>query len=98
MLDGGTFLSSWFSKEGSAPATGGVSMITRGETPGSVIERELVTGLGKPVGLALVGDILYISDQVANRIAKVDLLAARTAEAPVVAAETFVLVWKRPIC
>ncbi len=38
VLDGGTFLSSWFSKEGSAPATGGVSMITRGKTPGSVIE------------------------------------------------------------
>jgi glucose/arabinose dehydrogenase len=93
VLDGGTYLSSWFSKEGEdAPASGGVSMITRGETPGSVVERDLVTGLGKPVGLAKVGDTLFISDQAANRIARVDLLEARTANAPIGASETFATV------
>jgi hypothetical protein len=92
VLDGGTFLSSWFSKEGDAPAAGGVSMITRGETPGSVVERDLVTGLGKPVGLVTVGDTLFISDQAANRIVKVDLLEARTANEPVQASATFATV------
>jgi DNA-binding beta-propeller fold protein YncE len=89
VLDGGTFLSSWFSKEGDAPAAGGVSMITRGETPGSVKERDIVTGLGKPVGLAVLDDTLFISDQAANRIVKVDLLEARTASAPIEAGDVF---------
>jgi glucose/arabinose dehydrogenase len=89
VLDGGTFLSSWFAKEGEAAPAGGVSMITRGETPGSVIERDIVSGLGKPVGLAVVDDTLFISDQAANRIVKVDLLAARTANAPIEASDVF---------
>ncbi|SAL60226.1 Virginiamycin B lyase [Caballeronia arvi] len=89
VLDGGTFLSSWFVKEGSAPATGGVSVITRGTAPRQVIERDIVTGLQKPVGLAEVADMLYISDQAANRIYKVDLQAARAANAPVPASDVF---------
>jgi hypothetical protein len=92
VLDGGTYLSSWFAKEGSAPAAGGVSVITRGATPGSVTERDIVTGLGKPVGIAIVGDTLFISDQAANRIVKVDWQAARVASAPVQASDTFVTV------
>ncbi|KND61849.1 hypothetical protein BVER_05901 [Candidatus Burkholderia verschuerenii] len=89
VLDGGTFLSSWFAKEGDAPAAGGVSMIPRGEPPGSVKERDIVTGLGKPVGLAVLDDTLFISDQAANRIVKVDLLEARTASAPIEAGDVF---------
>ena len=92
VLDGGTFLSSWFVKEGSAPASGGVSVITRGTAPGQVIERDIVTGLGKPVGLATAGDMLYISDQAANRIYKVDLQAARAANAPLPASDVFATV------
>ncbi|SAK80255.1 hypothetical protein AWB82_05270 [Caballeronia glebae] len=92
VLDGGTFVSSWFMKEGSAPPEGGVSVITRGTAPRQVIERDIVTGLGKPVGLATVGDMLYISDQAANRIYKVDLQAARAASAPVPASDVFATV------
>ncbi|WP_144063566.1 NHL repeat-containing protein [Caballeronia insecticola] len=92
VIDGGTFLSSWFAKEGSAPAAGGVSVITRGTAPGQVTERDIVTGLGKPVGLATVGDTLYISDQAANRIYKVDLQAARAANAPLAASDVFATV------
>jgi DNA-binding beta-propeller fold protein YncE len=92
VLDGGTFLSSWFVKEGSAPATGGVSVITRGTAPRQVIERDIVSGLHKPVGLAEVADTLYISDQSANRIYKVDLQAARAANAPVPASDVFATV------
>lgn len=92
VIDGGTFLSSWFVKESSAPPAGGVSVITRGATPGSVTERDLVTGLGKPVGLAVVGDALFISDQAANRIVKVDLQTARAANAPVQATDVFATV------
>ncbi|MDR5761266.1 hypothetical protein [Caballeronia sp. LZ035] len=92
VLDGGTFLSSWFSKEGDAPATGGVSIITRGAAPRQVIEQDIVTGLKKPVGLAMAGDTLYISDQAANRIYRVDLPAARTADAPLVASDVFATV------
>ncbi|SAK52527.1 Virginiamycin B lyase [Caballeronia fortuita] len=92
VLDGGTFLSSWFTKEGSAPAVGGVSVITRGTAPRQVIERDIVTGLAKPVGLAAAGDTLYIGDQTANRIYKVDLQAARAASAPVAASDVFAAV------
>jgi glucose/arabinose dehydrogenase len=92
VLDGGTFLSSWFVKEGNAPPVGGVSVVTRGAAPRQVTERDIVTGLGKPVGLATVGDQLYISDQAANRIYKVDLQAARAANAPVPASDVFATV------
>lgn len=92
VLDAGTFLSSWFVKEGNAPPEGGVSVITRGTAPRQVIERDIVTGLGKPVGLAAVGDMLYISDQAANRIYEVDLQAARAASAPMPASDVFVTV------
>ncbi|AET94581.1 NHL repeat containing protein (plasmid) [Burkholderia sp. YI23] len=92
VLDGGTFLSSWFVKEGDAPARGGVSVITRGTAPRQVIERDIVTGLAKPVGLAAVADALYISDQAANRIYQVDLQAARAASAPVPASDVFATV------
>ncbi len=92
VLDGGTFLSNWFAKEGDAPAAGGVSMITRGETPGSVKERDIVTGLDKLVGLAVIDNKLFISDQAANRIVRVDLLEARTASTPIEAADIFATV------
>ena len=92
VLDGGTFLSSWFVKEGNAPPAGGVSVITRGTAPGQVIERDIVSGLGKPVGIATVGEMLYISDQAANRIYQVDLQAARASSAPVPASDVFATV------
>ncbi|WP_244817836.1 hypothetical protein [Caballeronia sp. Lep1P3] len=89
VLDSGTFLSSWFVKEGDAPPAGGVSVITRGAQPGRVTERDIVTGLQKPVGMAVVGDTLFVSDQAANRIYKFDLQDARAASAPVQASDVF---------
>ncbi|MGE8317876.1 MAG: hypothetical protein ACN6O3_03965 [Comamonas sp.] len=53
----GALLDGWFIKGG----TGAVSQLALNGTQAS--ERELVTGLGKPVGLAVVGDTLYVSDQ-----------------------------------
>lgn len=53
----GSLLDGWFIKGG----TGAVSQLTVSGQQAS--ERELVTGLGKPVGLAVVGDTLYVSDQ-----------------------------------
>ncbi|WP_246024863.1 hypothetical protein [Paraburkholderia dinghuensis] len=52
-------------------------------------ERDLVVGLGKPVGLAMVGDTLFISDQTNNRIVKLDLPVALSAHAPVMANDIF---------
>jgi sugar lactone lactonase YvrE len=80
--DGKELLSSWFVKQGE----GGVSLVT------GDIERDLVTGLGKPVGIAVSHDTLYITDQTNNRIVKVDLQAALGASAPVAATEVFATV------
>jgi hypothetical protein len=55
-----------------------------------VTERDLVIGLGKPVGLAMVGSMLFISDQTNNRIVKLVLHVALAANAPTVANDIFV--------
>ncbi|SAL13747.1 Virginiamycin B lyase [Caballeronia terrestris] len=82
VLSGTEWLSSWFVKQGE----GGVSLVTSGT------ERDLVTGLGKPVGIAVSGNTLYITDQTNNRVVKVDLQAALGASAPVAATDVFAAV------
>lgn len=44
--------------------------------PVAGIERTIVTGLGKPVGIAVIGDELYVGDQAQRRLFRVDLTAA----------------------
>ena len=54
---GGALIEGWFIRGG----TGSISQLS--VTGGAGSERELVTGLGKPVGLAVAGDQLFVSDQ-----------------------------------
>ena len=67
----GTLIDGWFVKGGS----GAISQITVTGTQAS--EKELVTGLGKPVGLAAVGDTLYVSDQNTGNVLSFSLSKAR---------------------
>ncbi|CAB3697905.1 hypothetical protein LMG24238_03470 [Paraburkholderia sediminicola] len=66
-------LSTWFIKNGSAPPQGGLSLITYDPNAHTALERDLLTGLGKPVGVAVSGDTVYVSDQANNNIVKASL-------------------------
>jgi hypothetical protein len=69
----GKLLSTWFIKNGSAPATGGVSLITYDESTHAASEHNLLSGLAKPVGIVVQGDAVFISDQANNMILKTSL-------------------------
>lgn len=69
----GRLLSTWFVKEGSAPATGGVSLITYDESTHAASEHNVLSGLAKPVGIVLRGDAVSISDQGNNMILRTSL-------------------------
>jgi hypothetical protein len=69
----GKFLSTWFVKESSAPATGGVSLITYDESTHAATEHTVLSGLAKPVGVVVQGDVVSISDQANNMILKTSL-------------------------
>lgn len=78
-------LSTWFIKSGSNPPQGGLSLITYDPDAHTAVERDLLTGLGKPVGVAVSGDTVYVSDQSNNNIVKASLntlLAGSQAMAP----------------
>jgi DNA-binding beta-propeller fold protein YncE len=68
-------LSTWFIKSGSTPPQGGLSLITYDPNAHTAAERDLLTGLGKPVGIAVSGDTVYVSDQANNNIVKSSLSA-----------------------
>jgi hypothetical protein len=68
-------LSTWFIKSGSNPPQGGLSLITYNPAAGTAVERDLLSGLGKPVGVAVSGDSVYVSDQANNDIVKASLSA-----------------------
>ena len=71
----GKLIDSWFRGGGSGPS-GVVSELARGaDTQAS--ERDLITGLSKPAGLALVGDALFVADQGTGRILAYSLAAVR---------------------
>ncbi|WP_156393074.1 hypothetical protein [Burkholderia sp. Leaf177] len=69
----GKLLSTWFVKEGNAPATGGISLITYDETTHAASEHNVLSGLAKPVGVAVLGDVVSISDQANNMILRTSL-------------------------
>jgi len=81
----GQFLSTWFVKNDSHPAQGGLSLITydaaaanaAGKAAGKVDERDVMSGLGKPIGVAVSGDSVFVSDQAANTIVGASLAASR---------------------
>ena len=66
----GELLDSWFTtppSPGPATTNGNVSLLTV-NPDGSAAERELVTGLSKPVGAGVVGRTLYVSDQATGKL------------------------------
>ncbi|MBF5005639.1 SMP-30/gluconolactonase/LRE family protein [Diaphorobacter caeni] len=71
----GALLDGWFIKGGS----GAVSELALSGSTAS--ERELITGLGKPVGLAVVGDAIYVSDQNTGNILSYSLAKVRATPA-----------------
>ena len=80
-IGNGRLLSTWVMKQASGQTTGGVSLLLYHKpmsiksplTSIAAVERDVVLGLGKPVGIAQSGDFVYISDQTMNHIIKVRL-------------------------
>jgi hypothetical protein len=87
VLGQGRLLSTWFIKDKDRPISGGLSLVTYDATNHSATERDLLTGLNKPVGVAVVGDNVFVADQVGNAIFRASLAellglgAPRTASA-----------------
>jgi DNA-binding beta-propeller fold protein YncE len=69
----GQLLSTWFIKTGSNPPQGGLSLVTYDVATHAASERDLLTGLGKPVGVAVSGGSVFVSDQANNNIVKASL-------------------------
>ena len=67
----GALIDSWFIKGGSVA----ISQLSVSGAQAS--EQELVTGLGKPVGVAVVGDRLFVNDQNSGNVLLFSLGAAR---------------------
>ncbi|WP_322012160.1 hypothetical protein [Paraburkholderia sp. J12] len=76
-------LSTWFKGGGEGAATGGLSLVTYDAATGEARERDLVTGLGKPVGVVVLGDKVFIADQARNAIVSASLPALVAAAQPV---------------
>lgn len=81
-LGAGRALSSWFVKDGAAAATGGVSLVSYDAVTHRASERDLVVGLAKPVGVAVSGDNVFVSDQSRGAILRYSLNALLGAAAP----------------
>lgn len=67
---GGELIESWFvtlPSPGPATTGGSISVLTV-NADGSASEREIVTGLSKPVGTAVVGRTLFVSDQATGKL------------------------------
>lgn len=68
-------LDGWFRGGTAGSASGHISELTVQGSQAS--ERELITGLNKPVGLAVVGDQLFVADQGAAQVRVYSLAAVR---------------------
>jgi len=80
----GRALSSWFVKKENEPLTGGVSLVSYDVSTHAAVERDLVVGLAKPVGIATQGNsVLFVADQSRGEILRYDLGALLAASAPV---------------
>jgi DNA-binding beta-propeller fold protein YncE len=85
----GELLSSWFVKNDGSPPQGGVSLLTYDAATHTAVERDLLTGLGKPVGVAVSGGTVFVSDQTGNRIVKANLDQLLNAPQPLSSVATF---------
>lgn len=74
----GTLLDGWFIKGG----TGSISQLTLSGA-NAATETTLISGLGKPVGLAAVGDTLYVSDQNSGNVLSFSLSKVRAKPATI---------------
>jgi sugar lactone lactonase YvrE len=59
-----------------------LSLVTYDEATHTAVERDLLTGLGKPVGVAVSGGNVFVSDQANNVIVKANLAELLSAVAP----------------
>ena len=82
VLGPGQVLSTWFVKQGSAPQYGGLSLISYDEATGRATEQTWMTGLVKPVGVAVANGNVYVSDEANNRILKARIDTLRAAPQP----------------
>ena len=71
----GKLIDGWFRGGGAGPS-GVISELTVGAA-GLAGERDLVTGLSKPAGVAVVGDQLFVSDQGTGQLLAYSLAAVR---------------------
>ncbi|CAD6517955.1 NHL repeat-containing protein [Paraburkholderia metrosideri] len=83
-------LSTWFIKNGNNPPQGALSLITYDPATHTATERDLLTGLGKPVGIAISGDTVYVSDEANNNIVEASLNRLLGASQPVTLRTVFV--------
>jgi DNA-binding beta-propeller fold protein YncE len=81
-IGNGRALLTWFVKNGNQPAQGGLSLVTYDPASGIATERELLTGLGKPVGVVVSGKTVFVSDQANNTIVSAPLDALIAASQP----------------
>jgi hypothetical protein len=88
-IGGGRLLSTWFVKRASAPAQGGLSMLTIDSQAQTATERDLMSGLGKPVGVAVLGDTVYVSDQMNDNVVKARLSTLMSVAMPAQTGEAF---------
>ena len=81
-LGSGQLLSTWFVKNGDNPPQGGLSLVTYDEATHTATERDLMTGLGKPVGVVVWDGNVFVSDQASNTIVKANLSALLSSPEP----------------
>ena len=82
-------LSTWFVKAAGEEATGGVSLLTYDAATGRATERDVITSMGKPVGVVVSGDTVFVSDQMRNVIVRVPLAQLLGASHPITAPDIF---------
>jgi hypothetical protein len=73
LVDQGRLLSTWFIKDKDRPISGGLSLVSYDPLNHAATERDLLTGLNKPVGVAVVGDSVFVADQAGNAIFQASL-------------------------
>lgn len=86
-----TLLTGWFRGGAAGNDSGAVSEVSV-RADGSASERDLIVGLNKPTGLALVGDALLVADQSEDVLRRYALSELRARSAPALAADGDVVI------
>jgi sugar lactone lactonase YvrE len=99
MIEPGKVLSTWFVKRDDLPANAprnatppaGLSVLMYDSATGGAVERDLLTGFGKPVGVAISHGNVYVADAANNRIvtARLDTLLSAAQPASATSAKVF---------